>query len=69
MDGRIEMLERVVEKIAERLDTLERDVAVIKSNYATRADIWDARNSILMWLVSAVLLAQVMPALLKNCGV
>ena len=68
MEGRIGKLEALADKTVERLGTLERDVAVIKSNYATRADISDAENSIVMWVVSAILLAQLLPALLKKFG-
>lgn len=76
MEARIGKLESLGEKIVERLGGLERDVAVIKSNYATKADIAevraqisDAKNSIVMWVVSAVLLAQILPALLKKFGI
>ena len=75
MEARIGKLESLGEKIVERLGGLERDVAVIKSNYATkadiaatRADITDAKNSIVMWVVSAMLLAQILPTLLKKFG-
>lgn len=76
MEARIGKLETLVDKVVERLDALERDVAVIKSNYATKADIAevraqisDAKNSIVMWVVSAFLLAQILPALLKKFGI
>lgn len=68
MDARIGKLESLGEKIVERIGGLERDVAVIKSNYATKADIADAKNSIVMWVVSAILLAQILPTLLKKFG-
>jgi DNA-binding ferritin-like protein len=68
MEARIGKLEALADKIAERLGTLERDVAVIKSNYATRSDIADAKNSIVMWVVSVILLAQVLPGVLKRIG-
>lgn len=75
MEARIGKLETLVDKVVERLGTLERDVAVIKSNYAMKADIADvraqisdAKNSIIMWVVSAILLAQVLPALLRKLG-
>ena len=48
MEARIGKLEALADKIAERLGSLERDVAVIKSSYATRGDIADAKNSIVM---------------------
>jgi len=75
MDARVAKLETLAEKTAERLNVIERDVAIIKSNYATkadiagtRADIAEAKNSIVMWVVSAVLLAQLLPAVLKKFG-
>ncbi|MDQ2990358.1 MAG: hypothetical protein M3R60_14775 [Pseudomonadota bacterium] len=75
MEARIGKLETLVDKVVERIGALERDVAVIKSNYATKADIAevraqisDAKNSIIMWVVSAILLVQVLPALLKKIG-
>jgi hypothetical protein len=62
--------------LLERVDALEKDataikmdLAVIKSNYATKADVSEAKNSIIMWVVSAILLAQLLPALLKKFGI
>jgi hypothetical protein len=69
MEARIARLEALADKLVERLVALERDAAVIKSNYATRADILNARSSIVMWLVSAILLAQVLPTLLQKFGI
>lgn len=46
MEARVVKLELVVEKILERLSALERDVAVIRSNYATKADIAELQASI-----------------------
>ena len=68
MEPRIAKLEAIAEKTSDRLATLEKDVAVIKSNYATKADVFEAKNSIIMWVVSAILLAQLLPALLKKFG-
>jgi hypothetical protein len=69
MEARIAKLETLADRAVERLGTLERGVAVIKSNYATRSDISEAKNSVVMWVVSAILLAQLLPALLKKFGV
>jgi hypothetical protein len=69
MEKRITKLEAMADRTSERLGSLERDVAVIKSNYATKADVSDAKNSIIMWVVSAIFLAQLIPALLKKLGI
>lgn len=68
MESRVAKLETIAEKTSERLAALDRDVAVIKSNYATKSDIAEAKNSIIMWVVSAILLAQLLPPLLKKLG-
>ena len=39
MEARVIKLESAVDKILERLSAVERDVAVILSNYATKADL------------------------------
>ena len=75
MDARIAKIETLAEKTGERLVTIEKDVAIIRSqmdgftkHYATKADLTDAKNSIIMWVVSALFLAQLLPALLKKLG-
>lgn len=68
MEARVAKLETLTEKTSERLIAIEKDVAVIKSNYATKADIAEAKNSVIMWVVSAILLAQLLPAILKKFG-
>lgn len=69
MEDRVSKLEVLAERTGDRLGLLERDVAVIKSNYATKADVADAKNSIIMWVVSSIFLAQLIPALLKKFGI
>jgi DNA-binding ferritin-like protein len=75
INERVDRLEEIAEKMAERLFALERDVAIIKSNYATKADLAElkadiaaAKASIIMWVVTAIFLAQLLPALLNRFG-
>lgn len=79
MQTRVARLEALAERTGERLTALDKDLAVIKSNYATKEDvaaargdmkaaIAEAKNSIIMWVVSAILLAQLLPPLLKKLG-
>jgi hypothetical protein len=76
MEARVAKLESLAEKTGERLTAIERDVAVIKTelqnmkaNFASKADVSDASNKIIMWVVTAILLAQVLPPLLRKFGI
>jgi len=40
-------------------------VAVIKAGYATKADVSEAKQSIILWIVSTLVLAQLLPPLIK----
>lgn len=66
MDARIAKLEAIAEKTDTRLHAIEKDLAVMRAE--TKAQIAEAKNSIIMWVVSAILLAQLLPALLKKLG-
>jgi hypothetical protein len=69
---------RRLTSIEQRLTSVEQDIAVLKAKsefYATKADIADVRtevikgkNSVIMWVVSAIFLAQLLPYLLKQFG-
>ena len=56
-------MESRVDKIGDTLASIDKRVAVIESNYATKADVANAKNSIILWVVMAIIFAQLLPAL------
>lgn len=71
MEARVTKLEAIAEKTGDRLAALERDVAVIKSNYATREDVIKSKHEMVFWIVGSAVLSQLiptLPALLKVFG-
>ncbi|EOW7153632.1 TPA: hypothetical protein ACPZQZ_001987 [Yersinia enterocolitica] len=52
-----------VKNLEKELFTIKTDVEIIKSNYATKENVSNAKNSIIMWVVGAIFFAQLIPAL------
>lgn len=57
------MLVKRIESLENNLSAMKVDIAVIKSNYATKADVSEAKNSIILWVVGAIILTSVVPAI------
>lgn len=54
MDERVKKLETIAEKTLDRLTVLERDLAVMKSNYATKEDLHKELHSTTWKIIAAV---------------
>jgi hypothetical protein len=67
-EDRLTRIDTRLDGLDARMYAVEKDLAVIKSNYATKADVLEAKNSVIMWVISAVFLAQLLPILLKKLG-
>lgn len=52
MEARLSKLESLAEQALERISALELDVAVIKSNYATKEDIAKLEVTLLKWFIA-----------------
>lgn len=67
-DSRDVRMEKRFEKLESRLAAIELDVGIIKATGATKSDLAGAKTTIILWAVTAVMLAQILPGLLKKSG-
>ncbi|USX24961.1 hypothetical protein NHH73_20425 [Oxalobacteraceae bacterium OTU3CINTB1] len=51
MENRIANLESISQKTLERMSALEVDLAVVKSNYATKEDLAKMEGTLLKWFI------------------
>jgi hypothetical protein len=68
MEGRVKTLEADMRDVRERLIKIEAKLDNLPAIFATKADLSEAKTSIIMWVVGAIFLAQLLPALLKKFG-
>lgn len=52
--------------ISKQLADLKQGLMVIKANYATKADVLEAKTSLIMWIIGLGLFTQVAPIALKS---
>lgn len=62
--GGDDMLQRIKD-LEKDMGVIKTDLAVMKSNYATKSDVSDAKFSIIVWVVGAIFLAQLLPPIIS----
>lgn len=61
----IAAVDRRVTTVEQDLAVIKGDIAGIKAHYATKDDVSDAKNAIIMWVVGSALFAQLLASLIK----
>ena len=61
-------MEKRIDKLESSLAAIELDVGILKATSATKSDLAEAKTTIILWIVTAVILAQILPGLLRKFG-
>ena len=69
MEARVAALEKDVKDVRERTIKIEAILESYKSIFASKSDVAEAKSSIILWVVTAVLFAQFLPGILKRFGI
>ncbi|MDK9634289.1 hypothetical protein [Enterobacter hormaechei] len=56
-------MQQRVKELEKDMQQMKTDIAVMRSNYATKSDVSDAKTSIIIWVVGAVVFSQLIPAI------
>jgi hypothetical protein len=65
MVKRVEGLENDMRAVRDRLISLETR----SESFSTKADVANAKNSIILWVVGAFFITQLIPTVLKHLGI
>lgn len=66
IDTRVDRIEQQLSVLQKDVTDIQVDVRVLKLTTASKVDLAQAKTSIIMWVVSTVFLAQLIPALLRG---
>lgn len=58
-------MEKRIEKLESDMAAIKLDLGILKATSATKADLAEAKTSVINWVTAAIFLAQLLPALLK----
>lgn len=62
------LVEKRIEKLEVKLAAIELDLGIIKATGMTNSDLAEAKTTIILWAITAVILAQILPGLLRKFG-
>jgi hypothetical protein len=55
-------MEKRIEKLERSLAAIALDIGILKATCATKSDLAEAKTTIILWVVSAVILSQILLA-------